>query len=153
MSEMVLTIDDSELKRHLKSMDSNIIKFGRMMIRRKAEILVEELHIREKVVTGALRERTRKQPSRKGWGYDIIMPKYGDYVDRGTGPSKSKNYMPIRKALPYIRAYGIRNVNSWRKYISEHGTKPHPFIRASIMATDRRSKEEMKRLSKRMFKK
>ena len=150
---VTLTIDDSDLRRHLRKLDVNLTKYGRMITRRKAEMLVEDLRKKMSVVTGNLHNRTRKVPTRKGWGYNIVMPYYGDYLDRGTKPSSGGKIMPISKAIPYTRAYGIRNVNAWRRHIAENGTRPHPFINAAIMSTDRRTEQEFRKLTKKMLKK
>jgi len=152
MTQMI-TIDDSDLRDHLRKLNININKYGRRLVRRKAEILVEELHKRIPTITGELKRRTRKVPERKGWGYNIFMPDYGVHRDSGTRPSKGGQYMPMSKAMIYASKYGINNVNAWRRSIAMKGTKPHPYIRVSIMAMNRRSKAEIKKLTKKMLKK
>jgi hypothetical protein len=70
---------------------------------------------------GNLTSRTRVK-KRGRLQYDIVMPKYGEYVDRGTKPhSVSKPYL----FKPWQRKTGTRSLST---AIFKRGTKSRPFL-------------------------
>jgi len=82
---------------------------------------------------------------------EIIALRYGDYLDTGTGPRKSKNgpgfYDKIKEWVAY------KNIDpsaAWPIYktILEKGTKPHPWVwRMREYALDEVSKHSLDFLS------
>lgn len=138
-----MKVNDTEVRDQLKRLSINVRKYGRVITRKYAELLVKNLKKGAPRVTGTLRKSIENKSSRGGWGQDIHSAHYADYVDTGALPSKGGRFMPINKASLYAKKYGIKNMTAWRRHIAEYGTRPHPFLLKAVYSTEANAKSKI----------
>lgn len=124
---ITMTIHDDKFRNRLKSLDMDLRRSARRILKELSTELVEESvrRVSEHSRTGHMKT-TIHEYSETGWTRIVDFGE-STYLDKGSDP----HTMPIKDTIIMSRYYGM-HPDHFANHIKKYGTKPHPFIDESF---------------------